>query len=181
MARTTSKAELLTAATTQFEQLEKLIAQLPATARTADFTFPLTAQDQAVHWQRDRNLRDVLAHLLEWHQLLLNWVAANRGGVQVTPFLPAPYTWRNYVGLNTEFWRQHQATSLALVQTALRQSHQEVLTLINTFSDEELFTKAYLNSTCSTSLGSYCVSATSSHYAWAAQKIKRQLRALQAT
>ncbi|MFC6314290.1 ClbS/DfsB family four-helix bundle protein [Lapidilactobacillus achengensis] len=181
MARPTSKAELLTAATIQFSQLEKLIAQLPATAQTAEFTFPLTAKDQAAHWRRDRNLRDVLAHLLEWHQLLLNWVAANRGRVQAVPFLPAPYTWRNYAGLNDEFWRQHQVTSLTAAQTALRQSHQAVLALIDTFSDEALFTKAYFKWTGSTSLGSYCISATSSHYAWAAQKIKRQLRALKST
>jgi hypothetical protein len=42
------------------------------------------------HWKRDKNLRDVLVHLYEWHQLLLNWFNSNQNGDTKT-FLPEPY------------------------------------------------------------------------------------------
>ncbi|MFC1239685.1 ClbS/DfsB family four-helix bundle protein [Treponema vincentii] len=45
-----------------------------------------------------------------------------------------------------------------------------------TFSNEELFTKKVFDWTGTTSLGSYCVSATSSHYDWATKDIKKALK-----
>ena len=45
--------------------------------------------------------------------------------------------------------------------------------LIEVFSDEELFTKRFFSWTGTTTLGSYCVSATSSHYDWAIKKLKQ--------
>ena len=45
--------------------------------------------------------------------------------------------------------------------------------LIDSFSDQELFRKAYFSRTGTTSLGSYCISATSSHYDWAMKKLKK--------
>ncbi|MFD1898932.1 ClbS/DfsB family four-helix bundle protein [Enterococcus termitis] len=39
------------------------------------------------HWLRDQNLRDVLIHLYEWHQLLLSWVISNQNGEENLSFL----------------------------------------------------------------------------------------------
>ena len=47
------------------------------------------------------------------------------------------------------------------------------MTLIGKFTNEELFTKAHFPWTGTTSLDSYCVSATSSHYEWAIKKTPR--------
>ncbi len=55
----------------------------------------------------------------------------------------------------------------------LAASHARVLGLIGQFSDEELFTRKHFGWTGSTSLGAYCVSATSSHYEWAVKKLRR--------
>jgi len=46
------------------------------------------------------------------------------------------------------------------------------LTLIKSFSNEELYTKKYFNWTGTTSLGQYFQSSLSSHYDWAFKKIK---------
>ncbi len=51
------------------------------------------------HWQRDRNIRDILVHLYEWHQLLLNWEENNKKGLAM-PFIPAPYNWKTYGQMN---------------------------------------------------------------------------------
>lgn len=80
--------------------------------------------------------------------------------------------------MNVEFWQKHQDTPYEQAREMVQKSHADVLTLIGSFSDEALFTKQYFPWTGTTSLGSYCVSATSSHYDWAMKKIKKQIKAL---
>lgn len=178
MARPTTKIELLTAANTQFEKMWKLIDGMTADEQTAKFCFDITEKDKEAHWKRDKNLRDVLIHLYEWHQLLINWVNSNRSGDSITPFLPAPYTWTSYADMNIGFWEKHQAASYADSREMLLRSHKNVIDIIESFSDEELFTKAYFKWSGTTNVGAYCISATSSHYDWAMKKIKRQIKAL---
>jgi hypothetical protein len=173
MARPTTKAELLAAAATQWDKLWGLIDAL-GDERTAEFTFDVSA-DKEAHWRRDKNVRDVLVHLYEWHQLLLSWLAANTSGGN-QPFLPAPYTWKTYGDLNVALWQQHQATSSAEAEALLRESHAGVLAAIDRFSDEELFEKRHFPWTGTTNLGSYCVSATSSHYDWAIKNLRRHAK-----
>lgn len=121
---------------------------------------------------RDRNARDVLVHLHEWHHLLLDWASANLAG-DAKPFLPPPHTWRDYASMNIAFRDNHQKTTFPEARTKLTASHEEVLSFIRRHSDEELFTKRFFTWTGTTSLGSYCVSATSSHYDWALKKIRK--------
>lgn len=178
MSRATNKKELLHQAKTQFEKLQTLIASMSEEQQASDFCFQVTEKDKEAHWKRDQNLRDVLIHLYEWHQLLLAFVEKNRGSAKTIPFLPEPYNWRSYGRLNIDFWEKHQPTSLVEAKRLLQKSHTEVLLLIESFSDEELFTKGYFPWSGTTSVGAYCVSATSSHYNWAVKKLKRQLKAL---
>lgn len=124
---------------------------------------------------RDKNLRDVLIHLHEWHRLLLNWIRSNQADKAVN-FLPDPYNWKTYPQMNAEFWKKHQTTSLEEAITLLKGSHTDVLKLIEPFVDEELFTKKYFSWTGTTDLGSYCISATSSHYDWAMKKLKQHIK-----
>lgn len=162
MARPTNKQELLLAGGEQFEKLWKLIDTMTEEQQNAPFQFE----------DRDRNIRDVLTHLYEWHQLLLVWAKANLEGER-KHFLPEPYNWKTYGAMNIEvFWKKHQDTPYAHSKAMLKESHDAVIALIHTFSDEELFMKKFFAWTGTTSLGSYFVSATSSHYDWAIKKIK---------
>jgi hypothetical protein len=174
MPRPRNKADLLQAAEMQFQKLQNLITSLSEQAQVSDFSFDegFLARQKEAHRKRDHNLRDVLIHLYEWHQLLLHWSTENQKGVS-TSFLPAPYTWRTYGEMNIELWKKHQQTSLQKAKELLEKSHSQVMKLIGEFSDEELFTKAYFPWTGTASLGAYCVSATSSHYDWALKKLKK--------
>ena len=49
---------------------------------------------------------------------------------------------------------------------------------INSFNNDELFSKGYFPWTGGTTLGSYCVSTTSSHYDWAIKKINKYKKSL---
>lgn len=168
MPRPTNKKDLLEQSNTQYEKLRDTIESLPLEKRTG--TFNLDGKE--AHWKRDKNIRDILIHLYEWHQLFINWVNANQSGQEMT-FLPAPYTWKTYGEMNVKFWEKHQNTSDEDAIKMLQKSHQAIMELINKFSDEELFQKAYFSWTGTTSLGSYAISATSSHYDWAIKKLKK--------
>lgn len=80
--------------------------------------------------------------------------------------------------MNVKFWEKHQETSLNDSITQLKKSNSAVIDIIKTFTNEELFTNKYFNWTGTTSLGSYCVSSTSSHYDWAIKKIKKHKKTL---
>ena len=110
--------------------------------------------------------------------LLLNWVKANQDG-NLQPFLPAPYTWKSYGQMNQEFLEKHQSTSLSEAKQLFEASHQDVMTLADTFSNEELFTKKMFDWTGTTSLGAYFISAVPSHYDWAMKKLRKQIKANQ--
>ncbi len=177
MSRPQTKDYLLNAAGASFDKLMELISASGEDVMRAEFSFNKDTAGKEAHWRRDNNMRDVLTHLYEWHVLALTWIGANMKG-ETKPFLPAPYTWKTYVDMNVNFWEKHQSTSYNEALAMLMKSHQEMIELISTFSNEELFLKRYYTWTGTTSLGSYCTSATSSHYDWAIKKVKKHIKAL---
>lgn len=175
MARATNKLDLIQAAQNNYNHLLKEIDSFSAYEVAVEFDFSAYPKLMQAHWSRDKNIRDVLIHLFEWHQLLLKWIKSNVAG-DFKPFLPEPYNWGNYGGMNMQFLFNHQSTSLKESLLMLEKSHNAVLVLIDKFSDEQLFVKKYFVWTGSTNLASYCISATASHYDWAIKKLKKHKR-----
>jgi hypothetical protein len=118
MSRPTTKADLLQAAGEQFGKLWILIDSMTEEEQNEVFKFE----------DRDKNVRDVLIHLYEWHHLLLIWVKANRKGEQ-KPFLPEPYNWKTYPAMNVEFWKKHRNTPLTDAKKMLKESHNDVMAM----------------------------------------------------
>lgn len=173
MPRPTTKDELIKKSNEQYDKVWQLINSFSDEEKHG--TFDLDGKE--AHWQRDHNIRDILIHLYEWHQLLLDYVQSNTSG-QTKQFLPSPYTWKTYGDMNVVFWKKHQNTPYDEAKKLLESSHQVVMALVDNFSDPELFTKAYFSWTGTTSLGSYFISATSSHYDWAIKKLKKYQKSL---
>lgn len=173
MARPTTKETLATVAQEKFDKMWSIIDKMSRTQQEAPFSPEMASAGKETHWARDKNLRDVLVHLYEWHQLLLAWVKANTNG-EKRDFLPQPYNWRNYPDMNVAFWEKHQATTLPKAKGLLKDSHAEVMKLLDHFSQEELFSKQSFSWTGTTTLGAYFISATASHYDWAIKKLKKQ-------
>jgi hypothetical protein len=171
MPRAATKDELKVSANGQWEKMWKMIDALPVEPQAVAFDFNDPKLKEA-HWTRDKNLRDVLVHLYEWHELLLHWTAINLNGGGAS-FLPEPYNWKTYGEMNVKFWEKHQQTSYDDAAAMLRESHGNVMALIEGFSDDELFEKKHFSWTGTSTLGSYCVSTTASHYDWAIKKIKQ--------
>lgn len=175
MGRPETKNELLNAAAENYSKMNSLIASMTENELSVPFDFSADEKKKEAHWKRDKNLRDVLIHLYEWHCLLLDWVESNENG-ENKPFLPAPYNWKTYGEMNVEFWKKHQNTPLDEAKRLLDGSHKAVMELAEKFSDEELFTKGAFKWVGGSTLGSYFVSNTSSHYNWAIKKLKAHIK-----
>ncbi len=175
MPRPQTKDDLLKAAQENYEALTKLIDGLTEKELNTPFDFSNQPSKKEAHWSRDKNVRDVLIHLYEWHQLLLKFPTNNAGVTDkkaAIAFLPSEYSWKTYGAMNVMFWNRHQDTSLEEAKELFAKSHAEVMKLIEGYSNEELFTQKYFAWTGNAALGSFCVSNTSSHYDWAMKKIK---------
>src|SRR5678816_1301717 len=85
------------------------------------------------------SVKDVLAHLVEWQQMNLNWYAAGLRGE--TPAMPAPgFTLRELPRLNAMIYRKHHRRSLEAVLRDYCFYHERVVTLIKALPDADLVT-----------------------------------------
>lgn len=163
MPRPTSKAELLAAAETEFHRLFEAVDRVPASRRELP--------GACAEW----SVKDLLAHLDAWHELFLGWESTGSAGGE--PDMPAPgLTWAETPVLNARIHQDRADHQWESVVEALHTSHEDVLSVIDSYGDHELFTKRHFAWTGSTSVGSYAVSATSSHYAWASKHIRAWTR-----
>ena len=169
MPRPETKNDLMIVAKESYEKLNLLISKMTSEELNTPFDFSKDKKKKEAHWGRDKNLRDILIHLYEWHKLVLNWVSSNQKGEEKS-FIPEPYNWRTYGDMNVEFWKNHQNTSLEDAIKVLQKSHKDVLKLAENFTNEELFSKKVYKWVGGSTLGFYFVSATSSHYDWAIKK-----------
>lgn len=173
MPRPKTKAELQDASVVSFDKLIVMISAMPK-----DITFDLTGVGKEAHWARDKNIRDILIHLYEWHQLLLEWIQHNMND-NPHPFIPEPYTWKTYGDMNAEFCKKHQSTSYEKALQLVQESHAQVYLKLEEFSDQQLWTRGHFDWVGSSTLGQYFVSTTVAHYEWAMKKLKAVAKARQ--
>ncbi len=171
MARPTTKAALIAASTDKYTELIDLLGSMTPAEIEQPFSFDLS-KEKGAHWQRDQNIHDVLIHLHEWHKLLIDWVVSNQKG-EAKPFLKEGYNWRNYGLMNQAFRDENQDSSYQEALALFQASHERVMTLLADFTTDALFTKQVYLWVGGSTLGSYFISSTASHYDWAIKKIKK--------
>lgn len=176
MSKPQSKSELIEAATVNYHLLMDFIASMTEKELNTPFDFSKTTKKEA-HWKRDKNLRDVLVHLYEWHKLLLEWLENNRKGVR-KPFLMEGYNWKSYGDMNMVFWRNCQNLSLEDAMERFKASYQDVMKELDAMTNEELFSRNVYDWVGGSTIGSYFISNTSSHYDWAMKKLKAHRKML---
>ncbi len=123
------------------------------------------------------SVKDILAHLVEWQRMNLDWYAAGARGER--PAMPAPgYTLRDLPRLNAAIYRKHHRRSLRAVVHDYRSYHDQVVDLIGRLSDTDLVTLRRFSWTGpSWTLSDYLRAATAAHYSWARTRIRRWQRA----
>ncbi|WP_298537696.1 ClbS/DfsB family four-helix bundle protein [uncultured Algibacter sp.] len=165
MPRPKSKKELLELSQANYEKLLKLLGSYSNMELEKEFP-PETL---------NRNAKDVLAHLHEWHLMMLDWYKIGMKGEK--PDIPAKgYTWRTLPELNRKIWEKHKDVKFQTAKNLFDDSYKQVQRVIKEHTDEELFEKKRYKWTGSTSLGAYLISNTSSHYDWAIKLIKKAMK-----
>lgn len=166
MPRPKTKTELQTLGKHNYEKLISFIENMTESEQERDFH----------KGTMNRNIRDVLMHLHHWHLMMMDWYKVGMAGQK--PEMPAKgYSWKTTPALNKWIWEKYSQTPLAESQSLLVQSFNDVQEIIASHSNEELFEKKRYKWTGTTSMGSYFVSATSSHYDWALKLIKKAKKA----
>ena len=162
MSRPRTKDELLELGQKNFIKLNDFVDSFSPEAQISEFP----------EGTMNRNIRDVLAHLNHWHLLFLDWYEVGMKGKK--PEMPAKgYSWKTVPELNRIIWQKYNDTQLKKVREDLNKSYLQIQKLIEKHSNDELFEKKRFKWTGTTSLGSYLVSTTSSHYDWALKLIKK--------
>ncbi len=119
--------------------------------------------------ERDKTFRDVVMHLYEWHAMLERWYREGMNGD--IPFMPAPgYKWSKIGLLNMRTWENYQDVTLNQAMKKLKLSHERVMELIRSHTNEEIMTKKYYKWTKTSNLFSYFAANTSDHYIWGIKK-----------
>ena len=119
------------------------------------------------------SVKDILAHLVEWQQMNLDWYAAGLQGEK--PAMPAPgYTLRELPRLNEMIFRKHHGRSLQAVLSDYRTYHERVVALIETVAEADLVTLQRFSWTGpSWTLSDYLRASTAAHDLWARTRIRR--------
>ncbi len=167
MPRPKNKEELLLISNENYNKLFDFVNTFSSIELHATFPFE----------NRDRNIRDVLAHLHHWHLMMIRWYEEGMSGNK--PEMPAAgYTWKTTADLNVEIRNMYQGTNYDEVLKLVNKSFSKLQSIITKHSNEELFEKKRYKWTGTTSLGSYLVSATSSHYDWAMKILKKYKKSI---
>jgi hypothetical protein len=164
MPRPASKKELLELAEINLNKLLDFIDDLPD-----DIKYRVYENNELN--DRDKTISDVICHLHEWHLMMKNWYKIGMSGKK--PAIPAEdVTWQTLPVLNRRIYEKYKGTELKKAITMFKKSHKDVMALIEKHTDNELFTKKKYQWTGTTSLGSFLISSTSSHYDWALKTVK---------
>lgn len=168
MAKITTKQELLFEAEKNYKELMDLIDSITEEEKHISFLFE----------DRDKNVRDVIAHLYHWHTLFNKWYDTAMVKMELPKIPEEGYNWRMLKELNYTIWEKYQDISLSEALDLLNTSHNQLLEVMKLHSEEELLQQGVYSWTKNGTLGEYCHANTGEHYVWAMTKIKKQVRLL---
>jgi hypothetical protein len=122
----TTMAELRKRIGSSYDALEQTIAQLS----DAQLTAPIDGSWSA---------KDLLAHIAAWEQVTIHFHVGDRSFEEVTQLTSVPYATTSVDQINEAFYERDQAIPLAQVLQSFRNSHQELLAMLDGMSEADLF------------------------------------------
>lgn len=88
----------------------------------------------------DRTPAQMIAYQLGWMKLILDWESQEQQGhIVVTP--TPDYKWNNLRGLHESFYREYKVYNLKELSTMFIETKQQIIELINSYTEVELFEK----------------------------------------
>ena len=160
----TAKEELIESIDTEHRVLVELVRSIPQERYLEEGV-----------WGDGWNIRDLLAHLTEWEQMFLTWYREGSAGRQ--PEMPAKgYKWHQTPALNQEIWKRYRQKPVSEVLADFETSYQEIFSLAQELSAEELLAPGHFVWTGKNPLTTYLGANTTSHYRTATKILKRWLK-----
>lgn len=158
---------------------QELLNEIRRERTALDDTLALLARHQMTKAGVTRggwSVKDVLAHLVEWQRMNLDWYAAGLRGEK--PAMPAPgFTLRELPRLNEMIYRKHHRRSLRAVLQDSSSYHDRIVALVEALPDTDLVTLGRFSWTGpSWTLSDYLRASTAAHYLWARTRIRRWMR-----
>lgn len=175
MAYPQDKQSLLQAAQEGYQLLMEALKTADPKVMEANF-LPKATKAKCSTFEQGENMRDILVHIYEWQRLQVAFVENIRKG-DPKDFIPDPYR-KNYKEMDAANWEKHQHTSFHEAVALLERSHPEIISLLDSFSEEELFGKKVFKVTYTTTMAAYFVSVTVSPYGQALKRLKAHLKSM---
>jgi hypothetical protein len=122
----TTKAELLDRINSSYAALEQTIAQLS----DKQLTIPIDGSWSA---------KDLLAHITAWGQVMMHFHVGDRSFEDVTKLTSVPYPTTPVDQINEAFYARDRDIPLAQVLQSFRSSHQELLAMLGSMPEADLF------------------------------------------
>lgn len=157
----TTKDDLLAIAQTEYDRLDRLLAQLDE--RTA----LLKDED-------DTSVKDIVGHRAHWIRLFFGWYHDGLDGKEV--FFPAEgYKWNDLKRYNAALRTEQADLGWESVCCDLQQAHDELIEFIERNSDGDLYGGPMVGANNQWTPGRWAEAAGPSHYRSAAKYIRRRL------
>jgi len=157
-----TKKELLALTAKEFEKLQKVLDDMPAILRLekdADDTSP----------------KDIIGHRAHWIQLFLGWYHDGKAGRDV--FFPAKgYKWNELKRYNAELRQKQADLSWQSAGSLLETSHAELLALLESLADEDLYGGPMKGANNDWTTGRWAEAAGPSHYRSAIKYLRQRIR-----
>jgi hypothetical protein len=120
------KAELLERTRQEYDKIEQALAGLSE------------AQISAAP-EGDWSIKDLLAHLAAWQQILLRFHVGKQPFAEAVPGIDVDYVTSDINTINDALYRRDRDRVLSDVLDTFRRSHQQMIATIEGMSDDELF------------------------------------------
>lgn len=169
------KQSLIAMAQEGYDALMSLLEATSLQVLESNF-LPRQTKAKCATFEQGENMRDVLMHIYEWQRLQSAFVANIRKGAP-KDFIPEPYR-KNYKEMDEVNRLRHQSVAVKEAIALLKDSHAEMMQLMESFSEEELLGKKVFKVTYTTTMGAYFLSVTSSPYGQALKRLKSHIKSL---
>jgi hypothetical protein len=161
MGRHRSKTELLKDVQVQRRRLEAHVGALTPTE--------MLACDVVGTW----SVKDLLAHLAAWEQLLLSWYDAGLAGTMPATAAVGMST-KAIADLNQRIYVQNRQRSLKTIQAEFARSYQRVWACLQGIPEEAMFAEGLYAWTGGLTVADYIAGNTCNHYRWATAQIRKR-------
>ena len=163
MPKPTTREELLKETYDEREKLETLLKTIPPEV--------FSSKKVVGEW----TVKDVLCHLIAWEQMVIAWVKSGYEGKTI-PVPAEGFKWSELPALNDTIYREHKNEPTGEVLAKFDQSYHQILDLLNSLPEQDLFTPGLHKWQNKNMLAAYFKSSMSSHYLWARKEIIKGLK-----